>query len=650
MNIRTPGGRANGRKKVDAYGTWPSPIGAEAVGGATLRLQHVQAVGPWVYWTEGRPSEGGRAVLMRARSSGRPEDLLPVPFSARSRIHEYGGGEFLVANERIYFVNDRDQQVHETRPGGQPRQVTRQAGTRFADFAFDARRQRLIAAAERHADGAHLPENLLVAVSLAAENFGQVRDLVRGQDFYAAPRLSPDGAQLAYLTWSLPGMPWDEAMLMISDVAADGSASRPRRIAGGKGAAVTEPVWLPDGRLLYLSDRTGYDNLYVHETGKRPRALHPRAADFGRPLWNLGNKSFAVLAPNQGGGQIGASFLERGEARFGLIDVNTGEMTPLVLPLRSIEQVVAHGDGFMALATRDQAPPALVDISLKSAPRVIRSASPVALAKGMISRGRVLEITGAGGMPIYGLYYAPINGLWQAPRDARPPAIVMAHGGPTASADRGLKLKIQYWTSRGFAVLDVDYAGSTGYGRAYRRRLEGHWGVQDVADMIAAGDHLEREGLADGARLVISGGSAGGYTVLMTLAASRRFAVGSCSYGISDLSLLLAHTHKFESGYLHRLMGTTPDDWQATFEARSPIALADQIAAPLILFQGREDKVVPPEQSRLISERLMRTGVTTEYWEFDGEGHGFRRAGTIATVLERELAFFTRVLKIRPMG
>jgi dienelactone hydrolase len=257
----------------------------------------------------------------------------------------------------------------------------------------------------------------------------------------------------------------------------------------------------------------------------------------------------------------------------------------------------------------------------------------VALAKGMISRGRVLEITGAGGMPIYGLYYAPINGLWQAPRDARPPAIVMAHGGPTASADRGLKLKIQYWTSRGFAVLDVDYAGSTGYGRAYRRRLEGHWGVQDVADMIAAGDHLEREGLADGARLVISGGSAGGYTVLMTLAASRRFAVGSCSYGISDLSLLLAHTHKFESGYLHRLMGTTPDDWQATFEARSPIALADQIAAPLILFQGREDKVVPPEQSRLISERLMRTGVTTEYWEFDGEGHGFRRAGTINSQL-----------------
>ena len=626
MTSRTPtGGRATGRKRVDTFGTWASPITAEAVGGQTLRLQLVQASGPWVYWSEGRPAEGGRVALMRARASGRPEELLAAPFSARSRVHEYGGGEFLVAGERIFFVNDADQQLYETRAGGTPIRLTNHLAMRFADLAFDPARQRLISVGERYRPGVQHPENLLVGVSLARETRGQVHELVGGQDFYAAPRLSPDGSQLAYLTWSLPDMPWDEAMLALVDIAANGTAGRPRRIAGGKGAAASEPVWMANGNLLFLSDRTGFDNLYVHEPGKRVRALHPRSADFGRPMWSLGNKSYAVHAS----GQIGAAFLERGEARFVLIDPATAESTPLVLPLRSIDQVVAHGDGFMALAARDHAPPALADISLKSAPRVIRSASPVALAKGMISRGRVLDINGA---------------------SAKPPALVLAHGGPTAAADRGLKLKIQYWTSRGFAVLDVDYSGSTGYGRAYRRRLEGKWGVRDVADMIAAADHLAREGLADGSRLAISGGSAGGYTVLMTLAASTRFAAGSCSYGISDLSLLLAHTHKFESGYLHRLMGTTPDDWEATFRARSPLAIADQITAPLILFQGREDKVVPPEQSRLISERLMRTGVTTEYWEFDGEGHGFRRAGTVATVLERELAFFTRVLKLRQIG
>ena len=646
MNLRMTGGRAGGRKKVDAYGTWPSPITADAVGGQTLRLQLVQAAGPWVYWSEGRPSEGDRVVLMRARSSGRPEELLPAPFSARSRIHEYGGGEFLVAGDRIFFVNDADQQVYEMRAGGAPHKVTARSGMRFADFAFDQRRQRLIAVAEEDRPDAQYPENLLVGISLERLTFGQVRHLVRGQDFYASPRLSLDGTQLAYITWSLPDMPWDEAVLAVADIGADGSAGRARRIAGGKGTAASEPVWMANGHLLFLSDRSGFDNLCLYESGKRVRTLYARPADFGRPLWNLGNKSFAVHA----NGQIGAAFLDRGEARFGLIDPVSGEMTPLVLPLRSIEQVVAHGDGFMALATRDPAPPALVDISLKSAPRVIRSASPVSLAKGMVSRGRMLEIVGSNGEPIHALYYAPTNGLWQAPREARPPAILFVHGGPTAAADRGLKLKIQYWTSRGFAVLDVDYSGSTGYGRAYRRRLEGQWGVRDVADMIAAADHLEREGLADGSKLIISGGSAGGYTVLMTLAQSQRFAAGSCSYGISDLSLLLAHTHKFESGYLHRLMGTTPDDWRGVFEARSPLTLADRISSPLILFQGRDDKVVPPEQSRLISERMMRTGVTTEYWEFDGEGHGFRRAGTAATVLERELHFFTRVLKIRSLG
>ena len=272
MSLRGTGSRANGRKTIDTYGTWPSPIAADAVGGNSLRLQLVQAAGPWIYWSEGRPSEGGRVVIMRARSSGRPEELLPPPFCARSRVHEYGGGEFLVAGDRIFFVNDSDQQIYEMRPGGVPLKLTDEPCVRFADFALDESRDQLIAVAERHDPAPRLPENLLVRISLATADRGRVRDLVRGQDFYASPRLSPDGAHVAFIAWNLPDMPWDEAVLHVADLGADGSAGRPRRVAGGRGTAASEPLWMPGGQLLFLWDRTGFDNLYVHEIGRRVRA------------------------------------------------------------------------------------------------------------------------------------------------------------------------------------------------------------------------------------------------------------------------------------------------------------------------------------------------------------------------------------------
>ena len=671
--MRTDNGRGVVRKKIGAYGTWPSPITPETVGGQSLRLGLVQSLGPWLYWTEGRPAEGGRVTIMRARSSGRPDELLPPGYSARSRIHEYGGGEFLVAagadGDRVFFVNDKDQQIHEftvsTKPSATAKVVpiTSDPTIRFADFALDVHRNRLIAVAERHpsaVDGP--PSNLLVAISLADRDRGALTELAQGQDFYAFPRPSPDGRCLAFIAWSLPDMPWDQAILSVAEFQDDGRLAKSRRIAGGvaaigstasgagaaaKASSVSEPVWSPAGVLLFVSDRSGFDNIYAWEPGKRVRALVSRDADFGRPLWSLGTKSYALAA----NGQIGMAFLERGEARMGVLDPASGAFQVLDLPLRQIDQVVAHGDAFAGLASRDNAPPALVDIPLKGAPRVIRATSPFSLIKGTVARGRVIEIAVAGD-PVYAVYYAPTNANWSAPKDTKPPALVLAHGGPTGAADRGLKLKIQFWTSRGFAVLDVDYSGSTGYGRAYRRRLEGQWGVRDVADVIAAADHLEARGLADAGKIVISGGSAGGYTVLMALCGSRRFAAGICYYGICDLRLLAAHTHKFESGYLNRLLGlddASPETTEQILDERSPLELADSIATPLILFHGREDKVVPPAQSRLIVERLIANNVAAEFWEFDAEGHGFRRSGTIATAIDRELAFVTKVLRLRPL-
>jgi dipeptidyl aminopeptidase/acylaminoacyl peptidase len=634
--------RTQGRR-LGAYGAWHSPLSAEAVAGQSLRLMLVRAAGSWIYWTEQRPAEGGRTTIMRARPKGRPEELLPAPFSARSRVHEYGGGELLVVSGAIYFVNDADQQIYEIEPGEAPQRLTDMIGCRFADMVLDGTRGRLVAVMERRAADGSRPENLLVEVLLDRHARGSVRELVTGADFYAAPCVSPDGERLAFLSWRLPAMPWESAALSIADLDIDGLPKAVVAVAGGGPDAASEPTWLDAGRLLFIADAaSGFANLHVREADGNLRNIAPMAAEFGRPLWQLGGRSYAPRPD----GRILASYFAKGRNRLGSIDWRTGAVEEIETSLASLDQLVVHPAGIAAIATRDKAPPALVSLQPGTPPKVLRATSPLSLAKGTASRGRPVEFPSSDEATVFGVYYPPANGLWQAPKDTSPPAIVLAHGGPTAMAERGLRLKIQFWTSRGFAILDVDYAGSTGYGRRYRRRLDGKWGVRDVADLVAGANFLARERLADAERIAISGGSAGGYSVLMALATTTRFAAGSCYYGISNLELLLEHTHKFESGYLHNLLGTMPEHWRQRFAERSPIHLADRISSPLILFQGKDDKVVAPEQSRIIVEALTRRRRTVEYWEFEGEGHGFRRASTIATCLERELAFFQRVFEI----
>jgi dipeptidyl aminopeptidase/acylaminoacyl peptidase len=636
-------------KKPLPCGTWPSSISAAAAAKASRRFGTVQAAGGAVYWSESRPEEGGRQALLEADAAGKVADLLPAPFSARSRVHEYGGGEFLAVGTTVYFVNDKDQDVYALEAGRPPQRITNAPATRFADFAQDAARGRLIAVAETHEKsevGGHAdPRNALVAISLSEAARGQITEIVGGRDFYASPRLSPDGRFLAFLAWDLPDMPWDSAALHIAPISADGRLGRPRRIAGGGGTegAVFQPEWGPSGELYFVCDKTGWGCLYRWQGGKIVRVHGSRGADLFRPQWVFGMRSYA-LAPD---GRIGMVSLEGGVPLFELEDPKGGVTQYRQLQAKSarIDDPVAFGRGFAALVSAPLSPPTVMRI----VGRRLEAFGPQSVpdvAPSDLSRGEMRSFRRRDGQLVHGVYYAPRNARFRGPRDAAPPALIFAHGGPTSMTDAGLKMRVQFYTSRGFAVFDVNYSGSTGFGRAYRGRLDGQWGIADVEDCAAAARYLARAGLADAGKIAISGGSAGGYTTLMALATSDAFAAGSSHYGISDLALLLQHTHKFESGYLHRLLGTSPKSWKKVFAQRSPINLIGGITARVILFQGLDDKVVPPEQSRLIVDKLRARSIDVQLHEFAGEGHGFRKAETIIAVLEAELAFLRRVLRL----
>jgi dipeptidyl aminopeptidase/acylaminoacyl peptidase len=634
------------------FGCWPSPITAARAAKASRRFGGLQADGSAIYWSQSHPEDGGRQVLMRAVPGGGAEQVLGRPFSARSRVHEYGGGEFLVAGDVIYFVNDSDQQIYQLELGQPPARLTDAPGMRFADFVRDEAHGRLIAVAETHpAVGAagrsalphsSRPHNALVAVTLRGAGRGHITELAAGRDFYASPRLSASGRHLAFLAWDLPDMPWDGAALSIAVVAADGALRAPRRIAGGDGGAAFQPEWSGED-LYYVADNSGFGALYRWRDGRSTRIAGARGRDLMRPQWALCTRSYAIGAD----GTIACVFLEGGMPRLELVPVHAAHRARAVkLPARiaRLDDPLAADRGFAALVSPVAAAPGVARLGRRGV-TMLSEQTADEIARGDLSRGEARSFR-AQGRIVHGFYYRPANARYRGPRGHAPPALVLVHGGPTAMTDVSLKLRVQFYTSRGFAVFDVNYSGSTGYGRAYRRRLDGAWGIADVADCVAAARHLAGSGCADARRIAIAGGSAGGYTTLMALATSNVFAAGSSHYGIGDLKLLLAHTHKFEAGYLHRLLGTAHDRWQRVFAARSPLNLIGAITAPVILFQGLEDRIVPAEQSRRMAEALKARGIEVAYHAFAGEGHGFRRAETIAAVLEAELAFFTRTLRL----
>lgn len=625
---------------VHPWGDWPSPLSAELVAGSSIRFGHIATDRSHVYWTESRPAEKGRSVLMRARPGLEPEELTPAPFSVRSRVHEYGGGEFHVADGVVSFVNDGDGGVYRLVPGIMPELVVRRDGWRFADFAHDDRRQRLIAIAEIARTEPALPDNVIVGIGLAGDSMGRIDVIASGRSFYASPRLSPDGGQLAFLAWDLPDMPWDSASLQVAGILPDGTLAAPQVVIGGGDAAAFQPEWLPDGSLLAVADITGPGNLYRWQ-GDALTPVHPMPSDMFEPLWSLSARSYAPLAD----GSIALVTHENGEPTLVLLDPGRGSLTHIPARLAGISGIVAWGDGVAGEATFHHTLPAIVTVARSGAVTTLRSSGSVRLDPAGISVGRPLSWRDNHGDTIHGCYYPPVSTQYRGPDGSRPPAILRVHGGPTGASGRGLSLKTQYWTSRGFAVMDVEYSGSTGFGRDYRRRLDGQWGVRDVADVISAAEHLVASVLADPHALFLTGGSAGGFTVLLALAQSRRFAAASCYFGVTDLAQLLAITHKFESGYLYRLTGTSPGQTEPVFAERSPLLRASQIVTPVILFQGLDDKVVPPEQARALVAVLRSNGVAHEYVEFPGEGHGFRQAQTIARALEAEHAFFLRAMR-----
>jgi dipeptidyl aminopeptidase/acylaminoacyl peptidase len=628
------------------YGSWASPITSDLIVAATIGLGEILLDGDAVYWLETRPQEGGRTVVMRLGADGSPTDVTPpVPadgqgFNARTRVHEYGGGAYLPAGGVLYFCNDADQRLYRQERGSEPRPITpappRPRALRYADGVLDRRRGRMIWVCEDHTTGAAQPVNTLVAVPLDDSRPPQV--LVSGADFYAAPRLSPDGTALAWLEWRHPNMPWDGTELWVGRLAADGTIADRRKIAGGAAESVFQPEWSPDGVLYFVSDRSGWWNLYRDRDGQI-EAIHPQAAEFGAAQWTFRMSRYAFAADRQ----LICSHSRDGATALLRIDLDTLAATPIATEFTEISSLRAAGGQAYFRGASPTRFAAIVRLDLASGmTTILRSSNAAEMREydGYISVPEPITFPTDNGENAYGLFYAPANRAFRPPAGELPPLIVRSHGGPTSASSAVLDWSTQYWTSRGFAVLDVNYGGSTGYGRAYRERLRGEWGIVDVADCVNGAKHLAARSRIDGRRMAIRGGSAGGYTTLCALTFRDVFATGASYYGVSDLEALARDTHKFESRYLDGLIGPYPAR-RDLYHDRSPVHFADRLSVPVALFQGAEDAVVPPEQAELMVAALKKKGLPCQYLLFEGEQHGFRRAANIKRALDAELYFYS---------
>jgi dipeptidyl aminopeptidase/acylaminoacyl peptidase len=622
--------------RVAPYGSWKSPISAERIASGSMKLSQIALDGETVYWCEDRPGESGRTVLVRWHPRAGPEDFTPALYSVRSRVHEYGGGSFVVSNGTVYFTNFADQRIYRQEAGGEPLPVTVESARRFADGVLDSGRHHLIWVCEDHSAGSKEPANSLVSIPL--EHSSEFRTLVSGNDFYSSPRLSPNGAYLAWLTWNHPNMPWDGTELWVGELASDGSLMASRKVVGGAQESIVQPEWSPDGFLYFISDRTGWWNLHRWREG-HVEALCTMEAEFARPQWVFAMSTYGFASTSR----ILCTFSTGGVWRLGILDTLSGELERIDTPYTDISYLQVAERQALFCGGSPTLPQAIVRMDLSSQQlQVVRQSAPVDVPPEYLSIPETLEFQSTGSRAAYAFYYPPLNPLCRPPAGELPPLLVRSHGGPTAASSTALSWDIQYWTSRGIAVLDVNYGGSTGYGRQYRDLLYGQWGVADVEDCVNGARFVVQRGRVDGNRLAIRGGSAGGYTTLCALTFYDLFKAGASYYGVSDLETLARDTHKFEAHYLDRLIGPYPEQRELYLQ-RSPIHFTHRLSCPLIIFQGLDDRVVPPNQAETMVQALRSKGLAVAYVPFAGEQHGFRKADTIKRALSAELYFYSRV-------
>jgi len=640
------------------YGSWPSPISIEMAVASALSLREVRLDGDDVYWTEGRPDEGGRQVIVRWNQADGAVDVTPAPFNARTMVHEYGGGWYAVDRGTVYFVNLEDGRIYRQPRTGAPEPLTEEGPYRHGDLVVDARRNRLLCvredmsavsghgASDDAAPGGGSrgpePQDLLIAVDAAT---GKVDVLTSGYDFYSSPRPSPDGKSLTWLAWRHPNMPWDGTELWVAGVDDAGLLTETRLVAGGAEEAVVQPEWAPDGTLVFVSDRTGWWNLY-RLTGatsataeeRTIAALTPMEAEFAGPLWVFGMSWFGI-APD---GTIVATAQADGRDSLWMIPAS-GVPERIEVPDAQIDglQVGERRIAYLGSGPTEPRSVELLDLAIPDR-RALRSAFKVTVDRAYLSQPEQIEFPTTGGDTAYALYYPPTNPAIAAPGSELPPLVVMTHGGPTARATSALSYGHQVFTSRGFAVVDVNYRGSTGYGREYMRRLDGQWGKFDVDDSVAAARYLADRGEIDPQRMAIRGGSAGGYTTLCALVWHDVFGAGASYYGIGDLEALVRDSHKFESRYSDRMVAPYPEGVDV-YRERSPIYYIDRITRPVIVFQGEDDMVVPIAQAEQLVASLRERRIPHAYLPFAGEGHGFRQAHNMRRSFEAELSFYAQV-------
>lgn len=623
------------------FGSWESPVDAGKVSRAAVGRSDLRSDNGMLYWLEFRPNEGGRSVVVERAADGSERDITPEGFNVRTRVHEYGGGAWIIRDGVIFFSDFTDQRLYRQPVDGEPEALTPEnIDLRYADCDVDVTRNQLICVREDHRQEGE-PQNTIIAIDLDEPGEGKI--LFSGSDFVSAPRVSPDGARLVWMSWDHPNMPWDVTTLHLAELGTEG-LSNAETLSQPVPGSVTQPSWAPDSELYFVADWTDWWNIYRWEAG-HGKSVSEMEAEFAAPDWNFGNRNILFLSATE----AVVSYTSQGQWMLGRLDIATGKLTTIGESYAGVSDLTLLNEDVHFLRTTATETTGVYSLTPDNEINAVRPGDDTGLDEGEISRPRAITFPTTGNEVAHGFYYPPINANFSGPEGALPPLFVKVHGGPTAAASASFSYKTQYWTSRGFAVLDLNYRGSTGFGRTYRHALNGMWGISDVDDAIAGARYLAERGEVDGTKMTISGGSAGGFTVLSALAFHDDFNAGANYYGVSDLEALALETHKFESRYLDQLIGPYPEDI-STYKERSPINAIGEIKSPLIVLQGTEDRVVPQRQSEMVVNALRSNNIPVAYLPFEGEQHGFRRAENIERALEAELFFYGRVFGFEPSG